>query len=242
MLEKLIDIAREGGEIILSAGQIAQATSQKGSARDLVTAYDVQVQALLRDRLLGLWPQAGFVGEEDGMQGDALHGLVFIVDPIDGTANFVKGYRCSAVSIAAAQDGEVICGVVYDPYTDSMFAAARGRGASLNGSPLHVAEGEDGRLENGLVCVGTASYYPALFDRTFRLMRALFDAAMDLRRAGSAALEICSVACGRTVLMAEARVNPWDCRGGRRAGQPHRGRPGDAGRCRFFFGGHAGGL
>lgn len=210
MLKQLMTIAREGGEIILSAGNIAQSVSQKGSARNLVTKYDSEVQELLRTRLLAAWPEAHFVGEEDDMQDEITHGLSFIVDPIDGTANFVKGYRCSVVSIAAAQDGKAICGVVYDPYTDSMFSAEKGKGAWLNGAPIHVAAGEDSKLESGLVCMGTSPYYPELNDRTFRLMRALFDASMDIRRSGSAALDICAVACGRAVLMVEAAVSPWD--------------------------------
>ena len=210
MLEKLIAIAREAGTHILSAGDPAQSAMQKGNARDLVTKYDVEVQELLRTRLLAEWPVAHFVGEEGKQQESRMDGLAFVVDPIDGTTNFVKGYRCSAVSIAAVQDGKTICGVVYDPYADAMFSAERGRGAWLNGAPIHVAADEAGKLQNGLVFVGTAAYYEELNDRTFRLMRALFDASLDLRRTGSAAVEICLVACGRAVLMTELRLSPWD--------------------------------
>ena len=107
------------------------------------------------------------------------HGLAFIVDPIDGTANFVRGYRASAVSIAAVQDGEIVCGVVYNPYSDTMFAAERGKGAWENGKPIHVT---DNGIADSIVCLGTASYYPDTFEQTFRLARALFDAAIDVRR------------------------------------------------------------
>ncbi|MBP3310935.1 MAG: inositol monophosphatase [Butyricicoccus sp.] len=205
MLKTLEAAARCGGEIIRSAE--AARVTEKDGRRNLVTEYDVQVQDMLRARLLGAYPDAHFVGEEGDAQDDALHGLAFIVDPIDGTANFVRGYRASAVSIAAAQDGEVVCGVVYDPYTDTLFAAEKGRGAWANGTPIHVS---DNGLAESIVCLGTASYYPDTFEHTFRLARALFDAAMDFRRSGSAALDLCYVAAGRADLMFEARLCPWD--------------------------------
>src|SRR5699024_8176292 len=99
------------------------------------TTYDVKVQNFLRKKLLTAVPQAHFVGEEDTVHDDALHGLAFIVDPIDCTANFVRGWKHSAVSIALAQDGELILGVVYNPYRDEMFTAQKGRGALLDGQP-----------------------------------------------------------------------------------------------------------
>lgn len=207
MLKTLEAAARSGGAIILSAEGIG-AAEKGGDRRNLVTQYDVQVQELLRAHLLGAYPDAHFVGEEgDAQREDVLHGLAFIVDPIDGTANFVRGYRASAVSIAAVQDGTVVCGVVYDPYTDTLFAAEQGRGAWENGRPIHVTENG---LADSIVCFGTASYYPETFERTFRLARALFDAAIDVRRSGSAALDLCYVAAGRADLMFEARLCPWD--------------------------------
>lgn len=205
MLKTLKAAARHGGAIIRSAE--AARVTEKDGRRNLVTEYDVQVQEMLRTRLLEAYPDAHFLGEEGDEQDDALHGLAFIVDPIDGTANFVRGYRASAVSIAAAQDGEVICGVVYDPYTDTLFAAEKGCGAWENDTPIHVS---DNGLAESIVCLGTASYYPDTFEQTFRLARALFDAAMDFRRSGSAALDLCYVAAGRADLMFEARLCPWD--------------------------------
>ena len=139
MRKTLEAAARCGGDMILSADHIGAA--EKDGRRNLVTQYDVQVQGMLRTRLLEAYPEAHFIGEEgEAMKGDALHGLAFIVDPIDGTANFVRGYRASAVSIAAVRDGEVTCGVVYDPYSDTLFAAEKGKGARQNGIPIHVSE------------------------------------------------------------------------------------------------------
>ena len=99
------------------------------------------------------------------------------------------------------------CGVVYDPYSDTLFAAEKGKGARQNGIPIHVSEKG---LADSIVCFGTASYYPETFERTFRLARALFDVTMDMRRSGSAALDLCYVAAGRADLMFEARLCPWD--------------------------------
>lgn len=207
MLKTLEAAARCGGEVILSAEGIG-VTEKENDRRNVVTQYDVQVQELLRTRLLGAYPEAHFIGEEgDAQKEDALHGLAFIVDPIDGTANFVRGLRASAVSIAAVQDGEVVCGVVYDPYSDTLFAAERGKGAWANGQPIHTSENG---LADSIVCFGTASYYPETFEYTFRLARALFDVTIDIRRSGSAALDLCYVAAGRADVMFEARLCPWD--------------------------------
>lgn len=207
MLKTLEAAARSGGAVILAADRIG-VTEKGGDRRNLVTQYDVRVQELLRAQLLAAYPEAHFIGEEGGEQEeDALHGLAFIADPIDGTANFVRGYRASAVSIAAAQDGEIVCGVVYNPYLDTMFAAERGKGAWENGKPIHVT---DNGIADSIVCLGTASYYPDTFEQTFRLARALFDAAIDVRRSGSAALDLCYVAAGCADVMFEARLCPWD--------------------------------
>jgi myo-inositol-1(or 4)-monophosphatase len=205
MFETIKSIARQAGVIVLSAD--APGVHEKDSRRNLVTQYDIQVQEFIRRQLLAAYPASHFIGEENNAQDDALHGLAFIVDPIDGTANFVRGYRASVICIAAVQDGVLVCGVVYDPYTNSLFSAQKGHGAWLNGLPIHVS---DMPLAESIVCLGTASYYADTFDHTFRLARALFDAAMDLRRSGSAALDLCYVACGRADLMFEARLCPWD--------------------------------
>ena len=205
MLETIKSIARQAGAIVLSAD--ASGVREKGSRRNLVTQYDVQVQEFIRCALFAAYPTVHFIGEENNAQDDALHGLAFIVDPIDGTANFVRGYRASAICIAAVQDGVTVYGVVYDPYTNSLFSAQKDHGAWLNDQPIHVS---DMPLAESIICLGTASYYADTFDHTFRLARALFDAAMDLRRSGSAALDLCYVACGRADLMFEARLCPWD--------------------------------
>ena len=141
------------------------------------------------------------------MHDDALHGLAFIVDPIDCTANFVRGWKHSAVSIALAQDGELILGVVYNPYRDEMFTAQKGRGALLDGQPIHVSART---MDRGVFCFGTSPYDRALRARSFRIASRLMDRMQDLRRFGSAALDLTDIACGRAELGFECILQPWD--------------------------------
>ena len=206
MINRIIAAVREAGKIVLSASDIERATAEK-SAGNFVTKYDVAVQEFLKKELLAILPAAHFMGEEGTDQQAALQGLCFIVDPIDGTANFVRGLRCSAISVALAQDGELIAGVVYQPYIDEIFYAEKGKGAFRDGQPIRVS---DRAMQDGFYYLGTASYYDGTFDRTFALARALFDRMLDLRRFGPAAYELCNVACGRLELGFEALLQPWD--------------------------------
>lgn len=207
MLNAVVQAAREAGSILLSTHDLRNAVSEKEGVGNFVTTYDVKVQNFLRKKLLTAVPQAHFVGEEDTVHDDALHGLAFIVDPIDCTANFVRGWKHSAVSIALAQDGELILGVVYNPYRDEMFTAQKGRGALLDGQPIHVSART---MERGVFCFGTSPYDRALRARSFRIASRLMDRMQDLRRFGSAALDLTDIACGRAELGFECILQPWD--------------------------------
>ena len=207
MLNAVVQAAREAGSILLSTHDLRNAVSEKEGVGNFVTTYDVKVQNFLREKLLTTVPQAHFVGEEDTVHDDALHGLAFIVDPIDCTANFVRGWKHSAVSIALAQDGELILGVVYNPYRDEMFTAQKGRGALLDGQPIHVSART---MDRGVFCFGTSPYDRALRARSFRIASRLMDRMQDLRRFGSAALDLTDIACGRAELGFECILQPWD--------------------------------
>lgn len=113
----------------------------------------------------------------------------------------------SAISVGLALDGERYMGVVYNPYLDEMFTAVRGQGAFLNGMPIHVSPEP---LENGVVLFGTAPYYEELNQKSFELAYDYFKRSLDVRRSGSAALDLCSVAAGRAELFFELRLCPWD--------------------------------
>ena len=206
MIERIIEVVRAAGRIVLSAGDIERATAEK-SPGNFVTKYDVAVQEYLKKELLAIVPEAHFMGEEGTEQTESLRGLCFIVDPIDGTANFVRGLRCSAISVALAQDGALIAGVVYQPYIDEIFYAEKGKGAFRDGQPIRVS---DRAMRDGFYYFGTGSYYEGTEGRTFAIARTLFDRMLDLRRFGPAAYELCNIACGRLELGFEVLLQPWD--------------------------------
>lgn len=207
MLNKITAIVREAGEIILSARDIAKRTHEKTSPADLVTEYDVAVENFLKEKFLQLMPEAIFFGEEGIPNADPSRGWAFIVDPIDGTTNFVRGFRQSAISVALAKDAQVEYAVVYDPYKDEMFTAQRGCGAFCNGEPIHVS---DRPLSQGVFGVGTALYRREYLEPTMRITTQLMERSCDLRRLASAALDLCNVACGRLEIFFEYSLCPWD--------------------------------
>ena len=207
MLEEIISIVREAGRLVLSARDISARTQEKTSAADLVTEYDVAVENFLREKLLALLPEAVFFGEEEALPPHPEKGWAFIVDPIDGTANFVRGLQHSAISVALARDGVVEYGVVYDPYKNEMFSAKRGGGAFLGGTPIHVS---DKPLSEGIFAMGTALYRREYFLPTMHLTQQLLARSCDFRRMGAAALDLCAVACGRVEVFFEYSLCPWD--------------------------------
>jgi len=207
MLEQIISIVREAGEIVLSAHDVWSQTHEKSSAADLVTEYDLAVERFLKEKLPPLVPGSLFFGEEEKENASPLTGWVFIVDPIDGTTNFVRGLKHSAISVALAHDGVVEYGVVYDPYKDEIFSAKRDGGAFLNGRPVHVSERP---LDQGVFGMGTAIYDRQFIAPTMRLTEQLFRRSCDFRRLGAAALDLCDVACGRLDLFFEYSLSPWD--------------------------------
>ena len=207
MLDQIIPIVRQAGEIVLSARDIAAHTHDKGSPSDLVTEYDLAVERFLKEKLPPLVPGSVFFGEEEAERDDPSRGWAFIVDPIDGTTNFVRDLRQSAISVALARDGAVEYGVVYDLYKDELFSARRGGGAFLNGSPIHVSTRP---LSQGVFGMGTAIYKREYLEPTMRLTEQLFRRSCDFRRLGSAALDLCNVACGRTEVFFEYSLCPWD--------------------------------
>ena len=211
MLDDIIKIVKEAGEIILKAHDIQSKVESKEGRANFVTMYDKEVQSFLFHRLSLLYPTAVFIGEEDedkeSVESKLQSEYCFIIDPIDGTTNFILDYHHSAISVSLLYYGEPAAGVVYDPYLREVFYAARGTGAFLNDKPLKL---KDQPLKNGLVSIGTCPYYREKADKTFALSRKLYDRALDVRRSGSAALDICYVAAGRFVLYFELLISPWD--------------------------------
>lgn len=202
--------ARRAGETLLSAAEKGIDIRQKDGIGNFVTDCDESVQRFLQKELKTVLPDAAFVGEEDGQDAYRPQGACFIVDPIDGTANFIRSLGWSVVSIALVEDGTAKIGVVYAPFSGELFSAERGRGASLNGRPIRVSKRP---LKSAVVSSGMTSYRRDLTDRSFRTMRGMFDRCEDLRMFGSAALDICQVAAGRLDAFWELRLHPWDYAG-----------------------------
>lgn len=207
LLETIRTTAKVCGRSILGADRSALGILEKSSHRDLVTKYDPLVQAQAVSLLSARFPQADFLCEEENVHTGTDSELLFVIDPIDGTANFAWDYHHSCISIAAASNGEVIAGAVYNPYLDELFSAGKGQGAYLNGCPIHVT---DRPLEDCLVLFGTSPYDPDCTRKTLELLQGLFPRCSDLRRSGSSALDLCSVAAGRAGMYFEMRVSPWD--------------------------------
>lgn len=203
--DEIMRCERLAGDIILSHGSVQ--TSSKTDARNVVTQYDVRVQSMLTEKLSAFLPGARFFCEESAERDSALLGDVFIIDPIDGTMNFVCGFGVSSVSVAYAKDGEVLAGAVYNPYLNEMFYAVKGEGAFLNGKPISVSKEP---LSDSIVAFGTNPYNLSLAHRTFEIAEVMFNSSLDLRRFGSAALDCCSVAAGRAGLYFELQISYWD--------------------------------
>lgn len=206
MLDQLIAVVRRAGDMIRNAHDIEKDTHEKNGAADLVTKYDVAVQAFLQRELLALVPEADFLGEE-GEHETLDKPWVFVVDPIDGTTNFVRHMHHSNIAVALVHEGCVAYGVVYNPFTEEMFAARRGGGAFLNGRPIHVSDRD---MSHAITLCGSTIYDRRFTDRSFSLMRRLYDLGLDFRRFGSAELDVCYVACGRAEVFFECRLSPWD--------------------------------
>ena len=205
MLQSVIEIAKEAGGVIREAGSVT--AHAKAGVGNFVTEYDTKVQQLVYARLASLCPTAAFLGEEDAIHTALPSGECFVVDPIDGTQNFINGYRHSCVSIGLVQEGEAVLGVVYDPYQDEVFCAEKRHGAFCNGVPLHASPAP---LAESVLLFGASSYDRSLTRPTFRLLECLFNHALDVRSSGSAALDVCYVAAGRCNVFFEYHLEPWD--------------------------------
>ena len=210
MLKKITEIVKEAGKIVLSAHNQENTITAKEGKKNFVTKYDVAVQDYLFKELGKAFPDAQFIGEE-GENDFSTDGLRFIIDPIDGTTNFMQDYRCSCISVALCNGNDVVAGVVYNPYTDELFSAEKGKGAYLNGDRISVSERP---LSDGLALFGTSPYHPENTDETFSLLRKVFDFSRDIRRSGSAAYDICMIACGWCEVFFEKSLQPWDIAAG----------------------------
>jgi myo-inositol-1(or 4)-monophosphatase len=204
--------AREAGMLLVEGQRgTVEVTSTKSSPTDIVTAVDVASEQLIRRTILAARGDDGFVGEEgDDVPGSS--GVVWIADPIDGTVNYLYAIPQFAVSIAASVDGTVVAGVVHNPMSGETFTAALGEGARLDGRAISVGSCTD--ISQALVGTGY-SYRADVRARQAVETSRLVSVVRDIRRIGSAALDLCYVACGRYDAYVERALRQWDLAAGR---------------------------
>ena len=212
--DSIAPLLRRAGALILTADiENGEVAAKGGDCANLVTAYDRAVQDMLEAALLSLYPDAVFLAEEQENDPAALTAArCFIIDPIDGTTNFIHGYRRSAISLAVLERGVTVFGAVYDPYLDELFTATLGGGTRVNGKPVRVATRPPAE---GLVIFGTTPYAKKKYVApTMTLAGRLLLSTRDLRRSGSAALDLAYVAAGRCDMFFELSLSPWDIAAG----------------------------
>ena len=211
LTEKLLPIIKDAAKIMLSAHNVEQDCGViiKGGDANFVTVYDSATQDCLIKKITEAIPEAKFVAEEKDNDFSILDSeYAFIIDPIDGTTNFIHDFSHSSISVACASHGEVIFGAVYNPYLDEMFYAEKGKGAYKNGKPISVSGRE---MRESVFSFGSSPYYKdELGERSFALAYKIFTESADIRRLASAALDLCYVACGRLDSFFEYRLSPWD--------------------------------
>ena len=212
LLDLAVAVARQAGALVATrrppgSGDAGIAVlTTKSSPTDVVTAMDHASEALIRSALLDARPDDGFLGEEsDGFAGAS--GVQWVVDPIDGTVNYLYGIPAYAVSIAARWQGEVVAGVVHNPVSGETWTATRRGGAYLDDRPIQVSDTSE--LRYALVATGFG------YDAERRGVQAVLAARLlprirDIRRMGAASLDLCAVAAGRVDAYYEQGLKPWD--------------------------------
>lgn len=204
MQQRLKLIAQKAGRLFLRR-QLTSVSSKEGHA-NYVTNIDCMVQEFLEKALLRLLPGSLFIGEEKENQ-KLTDAPTWIVDPLDGTTNLIHDYRMSAVSIALCENRKPVIGLVWQPYSKEMFYAEKGNGAFLNDRSIHVSETP---FCDALVAIGTAPYYEELEETSIAMTGEFLHRCADIRRSGSAAIDLTSLAAGRTDAYFEMRLKPWD--------------------------------
>ncbi len=202
-LQQIIDIVKEAAGLMQTD---AFEISEKEGFANIVTSSDVAVQDFLCGRLKELMPDSGFLCEEEDMW-DTSHEYTWIIDPIDGTANYSRGIAQCAICVGLKHNEDMAMGVVYIPMTGEMFYAEQGKGAFLNGRQIHVS---DRPFENSLLCTALPVYHKEYAQMCSDIIVEAFGRCNDIRRFGACAPELCYLAMGRCELYFEYLLSPWD--------------------------------
>lgn len=182
--------------------------AQKKSHQDFITAADLAVEQVIREKILKHFPDDSILGEEQGASGNSKS--IWVIDPIDGTTNYMHGLPEWAVSIAYCRDEQIACGVIYAPDISALISASKGNGARLNDQQIHVSNCS--QPENALVLLGRSARHGA--KDYLKNIQNVLEKGMEYRRNGSAAYSLLSVAAGRAEGYYEAHLNSWDALAG----------------------------
>ncbi len=195
-----------GEQLVVATTLVRRGVTTKTSSTDMVTETDRATERFLVESILTARPDDSVRGEE-GAERDGTSGVSWWIDPIDGTTNFLYGLPGFNISVAAEIEGEAVAGVVVDPLHGDVFAATRGGGATRNDQPIACTAATD--LSTSLVATGF-SYEPERRRRQADVLTHVLPAVRDIRRIGAAAVDLCSVACGRVDAYYEKGLQPWD--------------------------------
>jgi myo-inositol-1(or 4)-monophosphatase len=212
MLNTAIAAAREAGAYLKeSVGKVRSIEIKKGEERNLVSEIDRTSEAKIISMIRSRYPTHGFLGEEGGGVNTEAE-YRWVIDPLDGTTNFLHGLPIFCVTIGLEYRGEIVAGVVYDPNREELFTTEKGSGAFLNGDRLAVSPHDE--LIRSLLVTGFPYNIAENPDNAIERFNAFLMAARGVRRLGSAALDLCYVACGRLDGFWEVQLHPWDMAAG----------------------------
>lgn len=208
---EVITLAKEVGEFIRTERKtFAYSKVEVKGLNDLVSYVDKTSERLLVEKLNRIFPEAGFIVEESTKTGTKEYN--WIVDPLDGTTNFVHGIPCYAISIALEHNGEIIIGVVYEVAQNECFSAYKNGGAFLNNYQIYVSQRKT--LSESLIATGFPIHNFSRIDSYINTLVTLMKTTHGLRRIGAAAADLCYLACGRVDAFFEYNLNPWDIAAG----------------------------
>lgn len=210
-LKEASHIARSAGELIMEMQAQDRKVSYK-SARDMVTEVDQACENLIVSALQERFPDHNILAEEGGDHENRESDYQWIIDPLDGTTNFVHGFPAYCVSIGLHYQNQALLGVIYDPLRDEIFTASRGNGAFLNNKPIEVSKTDS--LDRSLLATGFPYANDETFDLNMQLWVKIYGQTQGLRRAGAAALDLAWTACGRLDGFWEMELKPWDMAAG----------------------------
>ena len=210
MIHSLVQIVLEASRLMLTEDF---SISQKAGASNIVTSSDIAVQEFLRQRLSELLPGCGFICEEEDIH-DTGHEYLWIIDPIDGTANYSRGIRECAICVGLWHKKKMEMAAIYLPRTDELFTACRGKGAFLqhprSGQPAQQIHVSGRPFADAIMCTALAVYHKEYTGVCSDIIRGVFFECNDIRRFGSAASELCYLALGHVELYFEYLLSPWD--------------------------------